>query len=56
MISLLKELTSAYGPSSREEEVRNLIEQKISSKVDEIYTDTLGNLIAIKSLKKMLRK
>ena len=48
MISLIRELAGAYGPSGREEEIRNLIEQKISSKVDEIYTDTLGNLIAVK--------
>jgi len=48
MISLLKELAGAYGPSSREEEIRNVIERKISSKVDEIYTDNLGNLIAVK--------
>lgn len=56
MISLLKELTSAYGPSSCEGEVRGLIEQKISSKVDEMYTDTLGNLIAIKKAKGNAKK
>jgi len=48
MISLLRELTAAYGPSGREDEVRNVISNKISSFVDEIYTDTLGNLIAVK--------
>lgn len=48
MISLIKELAGAYGPSSREEEIRNVIEKKITSMVDEIYTDALGNLIAVK--------
>ena len=48
MIALLKELAGAYGPSGREEEIRNLIERKISSKVDQVYTDALGNLIAVK--------
>lgn len=49
MISLLGELTAAYGPSGREEEIRDLIRDKISSKVDGIYTDALGNLIAVKN-------
>ena len=48
MISLIKELTSVYGPSSREEMIREIIEKRISGKVDEIYTDTLGNLVAVK--------
>jgi len=48
MIALLRELTAAYGPSGREEEIRNVIRDKISPWVDEIYTDTLGNLIAVK--------
>jgi len=48
MITLLRELTGAYGPSSREEEIRNTIERKISPNVDDIYTDALGNLIAVK--------
>lgn len=48
MIALLKELAGAYGPPSREEEVRSLICEKITPYVDEVYTDALGNLIAIK--------
>lgn len=48
MIALLRELTGAYGPSGREEEIRKVIERKISSRVDKIYTDALGNLIAVK--------
>ncbi|AGB41318.1 peptidase family protein [Halobacteroides halobius DSM 5150] len=45
---LLKELTEANGVSGREKEVRGLIRQKISSYVDEIRTDSIGNLIAHK--------
>ncbi len=48
MLALLKELAGAYGPSSREDDVRSLIEARIAARVDEIYTDTLGNLIAVK--------
>ncbi len=48
MIELLKELAGAYGPSSREEEVRKLIQEKIAPFVDEVHTDALGNLIAVK--------
>jgi len=48
MITLVKELAGAYGPPSREEEVRELIRGKIAPYVDEVYTDALGNLIAVK--------
>lgn len=48
MIALVKELAGAYGPSSREEEVRELIRSKIAPYVDEVHTDALGNLIAVK--------
>lgn len=48
MITLLKELAGAYGPPSREEVVRSLICQKITPYADEVYTDALGNLIAVK--------
>ncbi|MBP7175796.1 MAG: M42 family metallopeptidase [Thermoclostridium sp.] len=48
MIALLKDLAGAYGPSSREEEVRDLIQKNITPYVDEVYTDTMGNLIAVK--------
>nr|WP_252891232.1 hypothetical protein [Thermoclostridium stercorarium] len=34
--------------SGREDEIRNVIREKISSRADEVYTDTLGNLIAVK--------
>lgn len=48
MLLLVKELAGAYGPSSREETIRELIEGAITKYVDEMYTDTLGNLIAVK--------
>lgn len=48
MIRLIKELTGAYGPSSREENIREIIKGKIAGLADEIYTDTLGNLVAVK--------
>lgn len=47
-MELLKELTQCHGVSGREEQVRKFISEKIDSFVDEIYTDTLGNLIAHK--------
>ncbi len=48
MMTLLKELTGIFGPSGQEEEIRDVIQKKISGKVDMSYTDTLGNLIAVK--------
>ena len=48
MFELIKELTNAFGVSGNEEEIRELIITKIENYVDEIKTDTLGNLIAIK--------
>ncbi len=48
MIALLKELAGAYGPSGREEEIRSLIQKNITPYVDEVYTDAIGNLIAVK--------
>jgi endoglucanase len=48
MKQLLKKLTSAYGPSGNEETVREIIKKEIEGCVDEIKTDSLGNLIAVK--------
>ncbi len=45
---LLKELCSIYSPSGNEGRVRELIQDEIKDLVDEIYTDSLGNLIARK--------
>ncbi|NLC67689.1 MAG: M42 family metallopeptidase [Clostridiaceae bacterium] len=48
MFDLLAKVTGAFGVSGNEEEIRNTIIEEIKDKVDEIKTDTLGNLFAIK--------
>jgi endoglucanase len=48
MIQLIKELTNTFGVSGSENKIRGLIEAKIKGKVDNIYTDPLGNLICVK--------
>src|SRR5690554_978723 len=45
---LLMDLSQKFGPSGNEKEVRDFIKDQISSVVDAIDTDTLGNLIAHK--------
>lgn len=45
---LLKEITSLNGISGNEDHVRDFIREKISGYVDEIFTDKVGNLIALK--------
>lgn len=47
-MEILKKLVNAYGPSGREDIIRELIKDEITPYVDEVYTDTLGNLIAHK--------
>lgn len=49
MITLIKELAGTYGPSGREELIREIIKKRIAGKADKIYTDTLGNLVAVKN-------
>jgi len=48
MEKLLKKLSEAYGPSGREEEVRTLIREELGDRVQEVFTDNLGNLIALR--------
>lgn len=48
MLKYLKELTEIKGVSGYEDNVREYIKEKIKDKVDEIYTDRMGNLIALK--------
>ncbi len=43
----LKELTCLSGPSGVEDCVRDFVFDKIKNKCDEIYTDIIGNLIAV---------
>lgn len=47
-VALLERLTQTYGPSGCEEQIRTLIAEEIHPFCDEIYTDALGNLIAIR--------
>jgi putative aminopeptidase FrvX len=46
--SLLEKLSNAHGMSGREGAIQEIIRGEISSLVDEIRIDALGNLIAIK--------
>lgn len=45
---LLKKLVTVYGPSSKEDKIREIISSEIEGYTDELYTDALGNLIARK--------
>lgn len=47
-MELLKELVMAVSPSGRENNIREIIQNQLSSYCDEIYTDALGNLICHK--------
>ncbi len=46
--SKLKELCLTVGISGREQRIRELISSEIEQFVDEVHTDALGNLIALK--------
>lgn len=48
MKDLVKELTTLAGPSGFEDPVRRFIQQKITSVVDQITVDAMGNLHAVK--------
>jgi putative aminopeptidase FrvX len=50
-MNLLDTLCTAYGPSGREDKVRQLIENEVKPSGVEIRTDPLGNLICRKSPK-----
>ena len=47
-MDLLKELTEGFGPSGRENDIRDIITKHVSAYADEIKTDALGNLIVRK--------
>ncbi len=47
-IELIRELTEAWGPSSQEGRVRELIQARIANLVDEMRIDRMGNLIALR--------
>ena len=46
---LLKRLTEACGGPGQEDEVRDLIRTEITPLADQVTTDALGNLIAVKN-------
>lgn len=48
MKDLIKKLTEAYGPSGREEQIREIIRAEVEPLADEVRVDALGNLIARK--------
>ncbi|HKM42640.1 MAG TPA: M42 family peptidase, partial [Limnochordia bacterium] len=48
MKTVIQQLTEAFGPSGYETEVTALIKSMVEKHVDEIKTDVLGNLIAVK--------
>lgn len=52
MKELLRRLSEAYGPSGHEDKVREIIRGELDGAVDEIREDALGNLIAVKKVKR----
>lgn len=48
MTETLKELTSLFGVSGNEKTVTDYIKTKITPYADKVYTDVMGNLVAIK--------
>ena len=46
--TILRELTSAYGPSGREEKIREVITSIAAPFCESVKTDALGNLIAFR--------
>ncbi len=48
MKELIKRLTETYGPSGREEQIREVIKGEIEGLADEVRVDVMGNLIALK--------
>jgi endoglucanase len=51
MIGLLETLSNIGGVSGNEIAVRSIIRDSITGFVDELHTDALGNLIALKKAK-----
>ena len=48
MKELLKKLSETYGPAGREEQIARVIRDEVKDFVDEVYTDNMGNLYAVK--------
>ena len=47
-MQLLENILTAYGPSGHEGRVADVIRAALEGHVDEMYTDVMGNLIAVK--------
>ena len=48
MKDLLKKLVEAFGPAGNEGPIRDIIRKEVEGLVDEVKTDAMGNLIAIR--------
>jgi len=48
LFEIVEKLCASFGVSGNEEEIRETIKSEIEGRVDLIYTDVLGNLIAVK--------
>ncbi len=48
IIETIKTLNACFGPSGCEEDIRNKIAELAEPFADEIYTDVMGNLVAVK--------
>ena len=48
-IKLLENILTTYGPSGHEGRVAEVIREALAGHVDEMYTDVMGNLIAVKN-------
>ncbi len=48
MKDTIKQLVEAYGPAGREEQVAEYLTEVMQALVDKVYTDELGNVIAVK--------
>ena len=46
--TMIKNILGAYGPSGREDKAAEAIKQYVAPYADEVYRDTMGNLIAHK--------
>lgn len=55
-IDLLEKLSNASGVSGDEGAIRRIIREEIAAAADELRTDVLGNLIAVKKAKKAARR
>ena len=48
MIETIRKLVETYGPSGREDQIRDIILQEIDGLADDLGIDTLGNIVAWK--------